>query len=243
MPIDARTCYFPHGNTAANSYPCTSDDTTFCCGKDNICLSNGYCLDTVQPFVLSRGSCTSQNWGAGCPTHCQDTFDDKGASIINLSFINGTSKYCCGTPVINGSEIVCPFEKDSFEIDDGEILAGHTALQNVTSLSASSNSSNSSGICPTATSSPSSSGSHDVAIGAGLGVPLGLVALGSLVWAFMERRRANRLSKAMANSTAPGPSFNGAPVAVEAPSGKAASRPSELDSRGTGHMPELEARG
>jgi hypothetical protein len=172
----------------------------------------------------------------------EDTFENMGASIINLNFINGTSTYCCGTPIIDGEDIVCPFGKDSFQIDDGEILTGHTALANVTSLSASTNSSsNSSTSCPPIqTSTPSSSGSHDVALGAGLGVPLGVIALGSLVWGFMERKRANKLSKAVANSTAPATGFIGHPVNPEVPAKTVSSGPSELDTNR--RMPELEAR-
>jgi hypothetical protein len=172
----------------------------------------------------------------------EDTFDNMGASIINLNFINGTSTYCCGTPIIDGENIVCPFGKDSFEIDDGEILTGHTALANITSLSAPTNSSsNSSTACPTIQpSTSSSSGSHDVALGAGLGVPLGVIALGSLVWGFMERKRANKLSNAVANSTAPATGFIGHPINTQVPEKSVSSGPSELD---TGRrMPELEAR-
>lgn len=172
----------------------------------------------------------------------EDTFENEGASIINLSFINGTSTYCCGTPIIDGDDIVCPFGKDSFEIDDGEILPGYNALANVTTLSASTNSSsNSTTSCPTinTTTSPSS-GSHDVALGAGLGVPLGVIALGSLIWGFMERRRANRLSKAVSNST-PATEFVGHSVNPQVTANTESSGPSELDT--SRRMPELEARG
>lgn len=173
----------------------------------------------------------------------EDTFEDMGASIINLSLLNGTSTYCCGTPIIDGEDIVCPFGKESFEIDDGEILPGHGALANVTTLSATTNSSSNSSApsCPTIPSSSStSSGSHDVALGAGLGVPLGAIALGSLAWAFMERRRANKLSKAVANSTAPATGFIGHPVIAQERAKTESSGPSELDT--SRRMPELEAR-
>lgn len=172
----------------------------------------------------------------------EDTFEDMGASIINLSFLNGTSTYCCGTPIINGEDIVCPFGKESFEIDDGEILTGHGALANVTTLSATTNSSSNSSAtsCPKIPNSSTSSGSHDVALGAGLGVPLGVIALGSLAWAFMERRRANKLSKAVANSTAPAAGFIGHPVIAQEQAKTQSSGPSELDS--SRRMPELDAR-
>ncbi|KAJ5888023.1 hypothetical protein N7495_008064 [Penicillium taxi] len=66
-----RSCYYPDGSISSGSVPCSSDETTSCCGPSNICLSNGLCLDATQPFVLSRGACTSRNWGSGCPTECR----------------------------------------------------------------------------------------------------------------------------------------------------------------------------
>ncbi|KAJ5888022.1 hypothetical protein N7495_008063 [Penicillium taxi] len=123
----------------------------------------------------------------------EDVSTNEGTSIINLSFIDGVSLYCCGTPIINGSKIVCPYG-DSFEIDDGTILAGYAALANVTSLDAVSTSSNlSSSSNSTFSYSTCSdlSSCHDVAIGAGVGVPLGIIALAACAWAFYERSRAN----------------------------------------------------
>ncbi|KAJ5947463.1 hypothetical protein N7466_000478 [Penicillium verhagenii] len=203
MTTDDRTCYFPEGNVASGTYPCTSDDITSCCGTGGICLTNGFCLDVSQPFVVSRGGCTSKAWGDGCPTQCQDVTKSEGASIINLSLINGTSLYCCGTPIYNGTEIVCPYG-DSFTMDDGEIILGRAALTNATTVSSSNAtnstsvvSSNSSTTSSSASSVPSSGNSHDVAIGAGVGVPLGLIALGTIAWALWERRRANKLSQSL----------------------------------------------
>ena len=38
---------------------------------------------------------------------------------------------------------------------------------------------------------------HDTAIGAGVGVPLGVIALASLAWAFFERKRVRAMHKQM----------------------------------------------
>lgn len=157
-----------------------------------------------------------------------------GCSIINLAFLDGVSTYCCGTPVIDGDSIVCPYGYDAFQLDDASVLPGHALLANVSSLSApspsTSSASNSSTSFPsgntTITSSPShpsssssssssTSNSHDVAIGAGLGVPLGLIAIASLFWAFWERKRANKLSQAlMVASSGPSPGYGGVPNRV-----------------------------
>ncbi|KAJ5107803.1 hypothetical protein N7456_004478, partial [Penicillium angulare] len=232
MSSDTRTCYYPKGNEAGGTVPCTSDDVTHCCGSGGICLSNGYCLDVSQPYVLSRGGCTSDNWGSGCPTHCQTSSANEGASIINLSLIDGVSLYCCGTPIYNGSAIVCP-DGDSFQVDDGEVILGRAALANATTISSNATSSNSSiTTSPASTSSSSastSSNSHNVAIGAGVGVPLGVIAIGTLIWAFWERRRANRLSKSLAAASAGRGAYQGNVELSSSTAMTRSSAPTELD--------------
>ncbi|KAJ5735635.1 uncharacterized protein N7483_000760 [Penicillium malachiteum] len=226
MSSDERTCYYPEGNVGSDLVPCTSDDVTHCCGSGGICLTNGYCLDVGQPFVASRGGCTSNTWASGCPTQCQDVLPDEGTSIINLSYENGISLYCCGTPVYNGSAIVCPYG-NSFELDDGSAILGRAALVNATTkTSTTSNattttSSNSSAIT---TSSSSSDNSHNVAIGVGVGIPLFVIAVGTLLWALWERRRANRLSKSLISAGVAQGGYGEASVG-----GRSSSRPTELD--------------
>ena len=116
-----------------------------------------------------------------------------GCSIINYSFKNNISEYCCGTPVYNGSAITCADDASPFQINSGSIILGRAALANVTNTTSTSTSNTTvlSTSAATVTASPSSNSSHDVAIGAGVGVPLGVAALGALLWGFWERRRAN----------------------------------------------------
>ncbi|KAJ5906843.1 uncharacterized protein N7473_003759 [Penicillium subrubescens] len=197
---DNRTCYYPDGTEAKNLVPCTAKTTTACCGVNNICLSNGYCLDVNQPFSLARGGCTAQKWGTGCPGRCRTVNSNEGSAIVTLQTINGSSRYCCGTPVANGSDTVCRDDTDSFLLADAQVLTGRAALANLVTpdSSLSSNSSNSSIPAPASTSN-----SHDTTIGVGLGVPLGVIAIGSILWALWERRRANKLSRAMIASSIP----------------------------------------
>ncbi|GIJ87002.1 hypothetical protein Asppvi_005901 [Aspergillus pseudoviridinutans] len=107
-----------------------------------------------------------------------------GCSIINLSYVNGIATYCCGTPITNGTDVICPEGMDSFQIPTGHAVTGVALLSNVSS---------------SATTAPSSTDTatgscHDTAIGAGVGVPLGVIALMALTWALFERkaRRAMR---------------------------------------------------
>lgn len=70
----AQQCYYPSGKVGTADIPCsTSSDSTHCCGKTGICLSNGYCMETSEesgPLGLYRGSCTDRNWGSSCPQEC-----------------------------------------------------------------------------------------------------------------------------------------------------------------------------
>ncbi|KAJ5280149.1 hypothetical protein N7478_005521 [Penicillium angulare] len=150
--------------------------------------------------------------------------ENEGASIINLSLIDGISLYCCGTPIYNGSAIVCP-DGDSFQVDDGEVILGRAALANATTISSNGTSSNST----TATSSASSSNSHNVAIGAGVGVPLGVIAIGTLIWALWERKRANRLSKSLATASVGRGTYNEVDGLTSSSAMTRSSAPRELD--------------
>lgn len=69
-------CYNPDGSRANDDVPCTSDATTFCCNKGDVCMSNGLCyLQGKRGFVLSRASCTDRSWEAcGSFTYCSEPF-------------------------------------------------------------------------------------------------------------------------------------------------------------------------
>ncbi|PYH47028.1 uncharacterized protein BP01DRAFT_390173 [Aspergillus saccharolyticus JOP 1030-1] len=199
MTNDTRTCYYPSGEDAGSSnVPCSSDEYTSCCGQNDLCLSNGLCLSVShQPYVLSRGACTDPQWGSNCSQYCQDNNPTGGCSIINLEYTDGVSTYCCGTPVANSDdEVVCPNNASSFEVPTGHAVVGYAMLANVSSLDATakttcSSSNTTTTVLATSTAScPSGASGHDTAIGAGVGVSLGVVALASIAWALFERRRA-----------------------------------------------------
>lgn len=62
---DTRKCYNPDSSQAVDDVPCTSDDTTWCCNKMDVCMSNGLCfLQQSSGFALSRPSCTDLSWDA-----------------------------------------------------------------------------------------------------------------------------------------------------------------------------------
>ncbi|CAG8925814.1 unnamed protein product [Penicillium salamii] len=234
MATDNRTCYFPSGTEAPNNVPCRSDTDTWCCGNSDICLDNGLCLNAGhQPYVLSRGACTNKDWN-GCTDHCskscvllppqsptimndgpiltncgvtEESTPNMGASIINTFFNGSTSLYCCGSPIAVGSSVVCPSTSDNdgapFTVNSGRVIPGRAFLRNVPTLKNTSSTENT-----TNETSTSCQTCHDAAIGAGVGVPLGALALLFVIWALLERRRASRLSRAL---DTPGP-INRGPV-------------------------------
>ncbi|KAL5332125.1 hypothetical protein BJX70DRAFT_393211 [Aspergillus crustosus] len=166
---------------AETNVPCSGEQYTSCCDYRDICLSNGLCMSAgQQPYTLSRGSCTNQRWDQGCPEYCADDNPDGGSSIVNLSFRNRVSRYCCGTAISNGSILTCR-EGESFAVPNGDVLPGYALLANVSSLSQRQQNHT----IPILGSNPEC---HETAIGAGVGVPLGVLALGSIAWALFERR-------------------------------------------------------
>ncbi|RLL98480.1 hypothetical protein CFD26_101950 [Aspergillus turcosus] len=132
----------------------------------------------------------------------EDINRDGGCSIINLIYENGIATYCCGTPITNGTDVICPEGTDSFQIPTGHALTGVALLSDVNSSSAT-----------TAASTDTATRScHDTAIGAGVGVPLGVIALMTLAWALFERK-ARRAMRTQAPPTAVVAVDKGAPYA------------------------------
>ncbi|RAL12170.1 uncharacterized protein BO97DRAFT_314863, partial [Aspergillus homomorphus CBS 101889] len=174
----SRSCYFPSGSLAPENVPCSNSTYSACCGKNDICHSNGLCMDvSEQPYVLSHGACTDADWTSpNCPSVCQTTNKSDGCSTINLLYTNGISTYCCGTPISNGTDVICPDGKNSFELESGSIVVGYAALENVTSLEAAAT-----------TTTTTTTSARDAAIGAGVGVPFGVIAIASMAWAVWER--------------------------------------------------------
>lgn len=93
--------------------------------------------------------------------------------------------YCCNNIVSNTGSTPCALNLSAFTIDNGNIMPGFAALADYTVTNSSSNT--------TTSSSTGSSSSDRVAIGAGVGVPLGVIALGAIAWAIWERQKSRRL--------------------------------------------------
>ena len=129
-----------------------------------------------------------------------------GASISNVYFKNGISTYCCGSPISDGSSITCPADSDNdgvpFPVASGSVIAGRALLANVSSLKVTSSSDgNDTSKSGYATSTATCKACHEAAIGAGVGVPLFVLALSFLIWARFERARTSRLKRNMVATT------------------------------------------
>ncbi|KAE8138520.1 hypothetical protein BDV38DRAFT_292124 [Aspergillus pseudotamarii] len=187
------TCYFVNGNIATADVPCnTSAEITTCCNKNDICLSNGLCYLQSQGNhpVMSRGSCTDQNWGGACKAAepCARWNQGTGYRVVNAI----DDQYCCGNVVsIDNTSIECAVDR-AFTVAIGTVMPGVAALANYTKSSTSSSPSSS------GNSSSDSSGdtladrndrSTRLAIGLGLGIPLGLIAGSVLIWGAWERKQ------------------------------------------------------
>ncbi|CAI7618599.1 unnamed protein product, partial [Penicillium viridicatum] len=137
-----------------------------------------------------------------------DSSPSMGASISNIYFNGSTSLYCCGSPMAVDSNVLCHSQSDNdgeppFTVKSGRVIPGRALLANVPTLKNTSDGTNS--------DSTSCQTCHDTAVGAGVGVPLGVLALLFVIWAIIERRRASRLSRAL---SAPVP-MNSAPIRLQ----------------------------
>ncbi|KAL4890257.1 hypothetical protein BDV59DRAFT_195180 [Aspergillus ambiguus] len=185
------TCYFLNGQIADQDVPCNiSAETSICCNKNDICLSNGLCyLQHNSAPAFSRGSCTSQDWSGECANHkpCARWDRGNGYKVVNAL----SDQYCCGSVVnITDSTIEC--EKDRiFHVDKGTVVPGVAALADfTTSTSVPSGGSNSNDSCAAASgTSENNDQSTRLAIGLGLGIPLGIIAGSALIWGGWERKQ------------------------------------------------------
>lgn len=111
-----------------------------------------------------------------------------------------SATYCCDTVLVNQtskektcSDVDHQYQKP-FQIPGGTVIPGVAALADYEEVTNSTNG-----------TSTSQSHSKEVAIGAGVGVPLGVIGIVSIAWALWERRKR----KQMLLHTPPQPMFAG----------------------------------
>ncbi|KAF9239769.1 hypothetical protein CBS147339_9026 [Penicillium roqueforti] len=169
-----------------------------------------------QPFSLSRGGCTDSTWRSSrCTDICVKAQGGAGSAVVWLDGSENNATYCCNSVLVDpfSGEKICSnvdgATQTSFKILDGYIIPSAGVLSNFEEISNNTSSFVANGTdtavttavttaattpVPTATATATASNenscneSREIAIGAGVGVPLAAIALLSIGWAFWERR-------------------------------------------------------
>lgn len=199
--IAQATCYFPNGSPSPNDFVCnsTSDDGfSSCCGTQAdgspaYCMSNGLCLSDM---FLSRGSCTDKNYKSkNCAQVCTTTNPSGGVGVRPCGY-NGTWDCGDGSGCQTGA-IKIP--TGTFELTNAQlnqigaqrIPSSSSSASTPTATAASSSTSSSTTV--TATPTGMVPASLIASVGAGVGIPLAVLAVSFLALWLFERRKANRL--------------------------------------------------
>ena len=202
------SCFWPAGNPAPIDIPCNSTSSaSHCCKKDSVCLSNGYCLNAgdVTPYLLSRGACTDGTWQSdSCPQKCADAVPGDAVSLFAVPNLSDP-EYCCDGFSSSNGTTVCALSTSGqnwpFQVPEGQIIWNRTDGSTSPPAAA---------VLPSNTYCPQppaastvivyrANPSREIAVGAGIGVPIGVLAialLGALLFQTLQRRR---LESALAN--------------------------------------------
>ncbi|KAF2807354.1 uncharacterized protein BDZ99DRAFT_465258 [Mytilinidion resinicola] len=205
VPVEAikvpTSCYVPNGDPRTNHRPCytdTADGHSHCCDPINeVCLDNGLCFSQgpTNPGYLYRDSCTDKGWTASsCPGPCRKTYTNSACPIVGILDPSQDSSFCCLS--FNATANACYGEVAAFNV--GKVIPNWGPLEAAASSSTASGTQSTAS--PTsATSAPAaatvtvvksnSSSGHDAAIGAGVGVPLGILLVASLAGLLFQHRR------------------------------------------------------
>ncbi|KAL4750563.1 hypothetical protein BDW72DRAFT_203830 [Aspergillus terricola var. indicus] len=171
------TCYNLDGSEASDQVPCGTGDSVNCCHEGDICLSNGLCYQQGDRGMYKR---------------------DTGMMIVNVSF-GDEPQYCCGSVSTQGddgdddddddnsSEGSCEFG-DPFTIPAGTAIPDIAGLSSTSEPHADGNTDDSDANSHSA-SQPPARMTTPLAIALGVGIPLGLILMGFILWAVWERRR------------------------------------------------------
>ncbi|ESZ91050.1 hypothetical protein SBOR_8569 [Sclerotinia borealis F-4128] len=228
------TCYVIDGtHNYKAGYRCDNSTTghSSCCQAGAICFSNGVCQQAngnAQDYL--RVGCTDPTWkDPSCLNQC--TIYARG-STAGIRFCNGaitsTTEYCCdpgGNGV--GSFACCKNDTNIFNISPVATVLAQVPLNYVSSSTSSTSTSSASTSTTTSASntittssasetsttilsSPTSTSTpHTAAIGVGVGIPCGILALGLLGYFFWRRKRAQKIDHVPKNHEAGYPATEG----------------------------------
>ncbi|KAJ6784698.1 hypothetical protein PWT90_00441 [Aphanocladium album] len=164
----AATCYSYEGKALPMS-PCDgSGSISPCCGDNDFCLSNGLCLNAGGNNAYSQQGCTDKDWKPPCKKHCPGNVGKFGM------------KFCLMVPVYERwAQGVATSSTGSATASKTETMSTPTSM----------------GSSKPESHGPNSTSDKSVAIGAGVGIPLGvalLAVIGVLIWQIRKRQATER---------------------------------------------------
>ncbi|KAF8865292.1 hypothetical protein BDZ45DRAFT_796608 [Acephala macrosclerotiorum] len=188
------TCYVVDGDANSNAgFRCDNSTTghSACCAAGATCYSNGLCKQDNGDIVdYLRVGCTD-------PTGTLQHANSSSAGVRWCgSDITETTSYCCDDGSTGaGSFACCNTQSDIFQISPAATVLAQMPLSQLTTTTTSattsatsSASTTTSAAATTSASSPGGGSSNGAAIGAGISVPVGLLALAGIGY-FWRRRR------------------------------------------------------
>ncbi|KAL2072034.1 hypothetical protein VTL71DRAFT_11377 [Oculimacula yallundae] len=204
---NSSACWLPDGRTNSppgRFVPCDpSAPNSACCAVGESCMGNGLCIS--DNGLIYRGGCTDRTYkDTACPTHCVDSSGKNAGNQVNFEFMkpcgtNGGDQDSGKLVWVCGLNNNCSDSSLIFALEIGAVRQLNIT-GNITATSTPSSIANSTQ-CPTQT--PASSNldlitkddcsASKTAIGAGIGVPLGVLLVMALLWAFWERRKRSRI--------------------------------------------------
>ncbi|KAI1504097.1 hypothetical protein F5X99DRAFT_373433 [Biscogniauxia marginata] len=210
-------------NPVAPWVPCNENaEVSACCSQDDYCLSNGLCLiqnaGSGNRYVISQEGCTDPDWPEPCGNFCDGKSDDPNGYMFpwqcpDESWCCGTKdETCCDTadhffPIAEITGIQPPVARLATAISSTSATSitsitsastpTGTALSSTSTDRASASASETAVACP-ATSSDNST--RDLAIGLGVGLPLGLAIIAAMSFLGFQVRKKTAVETALASA-------------------------------------------
>ncbi|KFZ20226.1 hypothetical protein V502_03262 [Pseudogymnoascus sp. VKM F-4520 (FW-2644)] len=214
----SQTCVWKDGTKATNYVPCQSGATSgTCCHAGEACLASGLCYG--EPGLMYRGACVDSWDTPDCLTYCKE-FLPYWANIYPCNDglgANNPTMFWCGSPTLK----TCSADEGKlFKVSPG--VAVKIIPRSSTTVQSSSQTSSPTSSLPSSTptssdlaaTAPDCVASSDnttcsgateaeklhfanavTAVGAGVGVPFGVLALAFLGLFLNERRLRKKLTK------------------------------------------------
>ncbi|ERF74743.1 hypothetical protein EPUS_04912 [Endocarpon pusillum Z07020] len=191
-------CRWPDGTDSNGRIPCNPDaERSACCLGTEVCLENNLCFGGVGLFY--RSACAG-GWGDNetCPEFCNDLLPDTWANIWPCPGLGteGPTLFWCGNGRVCDSSVLGDssfFAIENYKFQANSIIGGPAAATTASvSASASATATASLTTVPSTafpTTCPEGDDRQAVVVGAGVGVPLALLALALGIWAVVERRK------------------------------------------------------